>query len=282
MEVGLTHVPGQISKPRDLLEYSNQDDRSMRSLCLLLISGLLWASCHSNSFAQTDGCGNYVPTEVDVHPEYDDVVYDFSTSMMKIRDLSDVAGDHTKNTLHSEAWPVGLSTGEMYFRVTIDIMKMRSGYSQMTCGQIKAAHVDFGFKDNKIYVAKEFPKRSCPYKEVLAHEEKHKTVDREIVEEYIDKIKLALMEASQKIGVVKSGSASVVEDQINSAFNQAVNKLGKDIEEVHAARQKEVDSKEEYQRVTDSCDGLTMETVQQRLEMLEATHPGITKVRQYR
>ncbi len=249
---------------------------------LLLLAALFFSVALQapGAFAasDTEGCNNYVPTEVDVKVQYDDVDYDYTTPMLKIRDLSE--GGKGKDTLHSEAWPVGLSTGEMYFRVNSDMMKMRAGYSQTTCGQIKAIRVEFGFKDNKIYVAKEFPKRSCPFKIVLAHEEKHKAVDRAILEDYGDKIRVAMRDIATRIGVAQSASAIVVDDQINSAFNQAVDKLMRSVEDDLKDRQKGVDTKAEYQRVTDSCEGRTMEIVQQRLELLEETRPGITKVRQ--
>ncbi len=250
---------------------------------LLLVAIVFSITVHApQAFASSDaeGCNTYVPTEVDVKTDYDEVLYDFTQPMLKIRDLSERGKG--KDNLHSEAWPVGLSTGEMFFSVTSDIMKMRTGYSQTTCGQIKAIHVEFGFKDNKIYVAKEFPKRSCPFKEILGHEEKHKAVDRAILDEYTDKMRIAFRDAAKKIGVVQSSSASVIDDQLNSAFNQAVDKISRQIEDDLKERQKEVDSKEEYQRVTDSCDGRTMEIVNQRLEILEESHPGITKVHQSR
>ena len=250
---------------------------------ILLVAIVFSIAVHApQAFAasDTEGCNTYVPTEVNVKTNYDEVLYDFTQPMLKIRDLSERGKG--KDNLHSEAWPVGLSTGEMFFSVTSDIMKMRTGYSQTTCGQIKAIHVEFGFKDNKIYVAKEFPKRSCPFKEILGHEEKHKAVDRTILDEYTDKMRIAFRDAAKKIGVVQSSSASVIDDQLNSAFNQAVDKISRQIEDDLKDRQKEVDSKEEYQRVTDSCDGRTMEIVNQRLEILEESHPGITKVHQSR
>lgn len=256
----------------------------MRNFLLLIAIVFSFAVNGPQAFAASDveGCNNYVPTEVDVKTQYDEVEYDLTQPMLKIRDLSEGGKAKGKDALHSEAWPVGLSTGEMFFSVTSDIMKMRTGYSQTTCGQIKAIHVEFGFKDNKIYVAKEFPKRSCPFKEVLGHEEKHKAVDRAILDEYTDKVRIAFQDAAKKIGVVKSSSSSAIDDQLNSAFNQAVDKIGRQVEDELKSRQKEVDSKEEYQRVTDSCDGRTMEIVNQRLEILEESHPGITKVRQAR
>lgn len=242
---------------------------NVAGLCLLLL-GVLPLPLHADS----DGCNEYSPTLMDVQPQFDDVDYEFYTPMLQIKELS----SGTKNGGKGEQWPVGLSTGEMFFRVTTDVMKIRSNYGQLTCGQVKAIHISFGFKDNKIYVAKEFPRRSCPFKTVLAHEEKHKAVDRALLEEYLEKSKNVLFEEAKKIGVVKAPSPMTVDELINRAISEKVDLIGKELDQEHQMRQEKIDSAEEYQRVTDSCEGLTMEIVHDRLEMLEASQPGITKV----
>lgn len=250
----------------------------MRKAPILALFAVLALSMQlaSAAHADADGCNDYVPTVVTVQPVYDETVYDFTLPMMEIKALAESGKEKAKGSKHAEEWPVGLSLGEMYFSVSRDIMKMRPTSTQITCGQIKAVQIEFGFKDNKILVAKEFPKRSCPYREVLGHEEKHKAVDRRLVEEYAEKIKTVFLDVSRKIGVVRNATSAIVDDQIDSAFSQAVSKLTKEIETEHVERQKDVDTKEEYQRVTDSCEGQTMEIVNQRLNLLEDTHPGST------
>jgi hypothetical protein len=228
------------------------------------------------SHAQTDGCGSYIPTVIDVQPIYDDIVYDFYTPMLKIKALSEKESGGGKG----EQWPVGLSTGEMYFSVTTDTSKMRGTYSTATCGQVKAVHVQLGFKDNIIYVAKEFPRRSCPFKTVLKHEERHKAIDREILETYTEKAKQIFADAAQKIGVIRSAAPQLIDDQIHAAIGDATERLTKAMQDDHATQQRAFDSKEEYQRVSDSCDGRTMETIHDRLDILEQTRPGITRVSQ--
>jgi hypothetical protein len=226
------------------------------------------------SHAQTDGCGSYTPTVIDVQPIYDDIVYEFYTPMLKIKELS----EQTTGASKGEQWPVGLSTGEMYFSVTTDTSKMRGTYSKVTCGQVKAVHVQLGFKDNKIYVAKEFPRRSCPFKTALKHEEHHKAIDRAILETYTEQAKQIFADTAQKIGVIRSSAPQLIDDQIHAAISDATERLTKAMQDDHAAQQRAFDSKEEYQRVSDSCDGRTMETVRERLNLLEQTRPGITRV----
>ncbi len=248
-------------------------------LLLALLNALIICGPSVALADDSSGCNSYVPTIVNIQPRFDETEYDTTTPMLQIRDISEKGQEKAKKTQHAEAWPVGLTIGEMFFNISSDIMKMYIAGGQMTCGQIKIVNVEFGFKNNKIYVAKEFPKRSCPYKEVLKHEEKHKAVDVQLVQEYTEKIKQALIDVSKKIGVVKASASTIVDDQISSAFNQAVQKITKEIETEHVDRQKQVDTKAEYQRVTDSCGGQTMDIVHQRLQILEETRPGSTQAK---
>lgn len=224
-----------------------------------------------------EGCNAFVQPVIDVQPQFDQTEYDYSLKMLQIKELANLGKESVKGSKHTEQWPVGLSTGELFFTASYDKLKMMVSGGQMACGQVSGVHITMGFKNNKIYVAKEFPKRSCPYREVLGHEEKHKAVDRIIVDEYSEKVRVALTDLTKKIGVIKASTPAIVDDKIDSLMNQTIQKFTKEIDEAHIERQKKVDTKEEYQRVTDSCDGQTMEIVNSRLKILEETHPGITQ-----
>lgn len=221
--------------------------------------------------AQNAGCNNYVPASIRIEPVFDDVEY-LVVPMLNIKQMADEdkAGPN-------EHWPVGLSTARAVMKVQTDIFKLRSGQNQHICGQVKNLVVQLGFQENKIYIAKEFPKRSCPYKVVLAHEEMHKEVDRTILVEFSEKARLILSDAAKKIGMVRAATPNMIDEQINEQLSIEMDRLAKEFEDERRARQNAVDSAEEYLRVSQSCEGRTMETVQNRLELLEATYPGITK-----
>ena len=245
--------------------------KSLASIALLL--PMLQAFCGAPAFAAAEGsCNGYVPARIDVQVFFDPVDYQYYTPMLAIRKIS----NDGKENGQSEAWPVGLSTGQIYLKATTDILKMRSGYSQTACTQIKAMRVQFGFKDNKIYVAREFPRRSCPFRQVLEHEEKHKNVDRSILKDYQDRLRADFAAFAMEIGVLRGGGGGA-ERQIDAMLKDRLDKLSQELQSERRARQGQVDSEEEYQRIQDSCDGQLMEVVQQRLDLLEETYPGISK-----
>jgi hypothetical protein len=232
---------------------------------------MIGAPLHAAS--PTYGCNDYAPATINVKPVFDDVEYDSTQPMLKIRDL---AASGTTGT-QSESWPVGLASGQFYLSVTKDIFKTRSSYDPTTCGQIKAIHVEMGFAKNTIYIAKEFPRRSCPYKIVMGHEEKHKAVDRQLLKEYSEKAKSFFARAAETIGVIRNGSGAALDNEMGENISRAMDQFSQEIEDERKSRQKEVDSSEEYARVSAACSGNLMAIVNERLAILEETSPGITK-----
>jgi hypothetical protein len=76
---------------------------------------------------------------------------------------------------------------------------------------------------------------------------------------------------------VLRGGGGGAERQIDAMLKDRLDKLSQELQSERRARQGQVDSEEEYQRIQDSCDGQLMEVVQQRLDLLEETYPGISK-----
>ncbi|HVY12060.1 MAG TPA: hypothetical protein VHB73_00685, partial [Alphaproteobacteria bacterium] len=193
--------------------------------------------------AQTSGaCGPYRPTVIEVAPVFQDVDYEFRQPMMKIKEVAEQAS----NGAQTESWPVGLSVGQLYFRLNTDIYKSRTPNDPAVCAQVKAVHVEMGFVNNVLYVAREFPKRSCPFKVVLEHEEKHKSVDRQLLDDYAVKAKDVFARAAADIGMLRNPSGEAIERLINAGLNSAMESFSAEMNDERKKRQKEVDTSEEY------------------------------------
>ncbi len=111
--------------------------------------------------------------------------------------------------------------------------------------------------DPTIYVAKDFKKRTCKYREVLKHEKQHVRVDKEVLNKYARKIGEALrlsinnapgrgpypLERLESIQVsMQEYVASVIKTQ------QSL------MEEERFRRQQNVDTFEEYERIRLACE----------------------------
>ncbi len=218
--------------------------------------------------AAPNSCSDGAAAIVTVTPTFDDVSYDFRESMMTIRQLASSGG--VKNSQHVE-WPVGLSAGELAVRLNSQFQSKRNPYDNSICGSIRGLQIEIGFTKNIIYVAKEFPSRSCPFKEVLAHEEKHKAVDRAMLDEFAAKAQTYFEDVVKTMGVIQENDPARIEAEFNQRLNVKLNSFVEEMNATRILRQQGVDSPEEYKRVSAVCDGQVNDIVVQRLQLIEDT-----------
>lgn len=110
----------------------------------------------------------------------------------------------------------------------------------------------------KVYIAKEFSKDECWFREIFAHELKHLDVDRAISEEYQTRIQHALGMALDVPGTYWSGPTAKrdmqtakarIKDQVEAILNAAF----KSMSEERAYKQRYVDTPEEYAAINNAC-----------------------------
>ena len=111
--------------------------------------------------------------------------------------------------------------------------------------------------DPTIYIARDYQKRSCNYKEVLKHEKKHVRVDKEVLNKYARKIGEALRHSInnapgrgpyplERLGDIQTSMEEYVASVIKT--QQSL------MEEDRFRQQQGVDSLEEYERIRKACD----------------------------
>lgn len=109
------------------------------------------------------------------------VHHDLSASMIAALSRTMGAVGHTRMRLHTtahvDATFVSTSRGEKSFWVS-------------------GVNVTIWYESIDVYLPREHAEGSCEYQGILAHEKEHIRVDRELVEEYAEKIKVALLAAS--------------------------------------------------------------------------------------
>jgi hypothetical protein len=211
--------------------------------------------------ARADECGEYQPTAVTVVPEFGEITYDHTQGMMAIREL----GKNRRGGSGSNPrqWEVGLAAGRISLRVSSVISKLTT--DEYACGQLGEFRVELGFINNVIYIASELPENTCGYATVLEHEQRHKEIDYALFEEYVEKAKDYFTRMTQDIGMVRQPTGASLEAQINAAIRGASGQFSDELEAERQRRQDELDSPEEYERVTKACNGEIAEIVHKRV-----------------
>lgn len=218
-----------------------------RLLCLAFSLWLLSPQPLAASGLQ--GCGGAGATIIRVTPVDDETRYDNSQSIGAMRELANQGNGS------GESWPVGLATSKPFFSMNSEMVHLTKPSQQLACTWLKAVTVEMGLADNKIYVTSAFPPDSCPYNTVLEHEEKHKAVDRQVLQEYLPQMQQMLETVTASIGIIHTLDIAEAEAAITRQLNEALDQFSKTMEADRTRRQQAVDSPEEYQRIGTSCHG---------------------------
>jgi len=103
-----------------------------------------------------------------------------------------------------------------------------------------------------VFIAKEIPRGSCAWKQVVDHEHKHVNLDRKLLAGLDDMVRPKIAPALRKTVVAKDGNEAlaVLQADARAAINRALTAFIADREKQQLSK---IDTTAEYQRVDDAC-----------------------------
>ncbi len=110
--------------------------------------------------------------------------------------------------------------------------------------------------DQLVYIAKEYKQGTCMNASVWEHEHKHVRVDREIINKYRPVFEQQVRAAALRMGVIgpfDKKNQKVYQDQMMKQIGDAVSAVTKQMESERNIRQQNVDTVQEYDRVSSLC-----------------------------
>jgi hypothetical protein len=186
-----------------------------------------------------------------------DTLFDHSRT---VADLSHLMFDDERHWIDEDGTAMGVTS--QFF----DIDHAAIGYAEIE-GRDGARCV--GYRDGEIeltlgatiYVAKELPEDSCLYREVLAHEHKHRDLGRTMTEAFGRDLEAAIAAAlAEEPYVVLPANTMpwrVADERLLGIIDAVYAKFMRN----HSRRQLAIDSNAEYMRVDDACPGETAKYV---------------------
>ena len=199
-------------------------------------------------------CPEFESPTVTVSPLVRNPRYELSYDLMMLLAMGR-AEDRTRFSSTETETPVGLTTAALKFETTYQIFTVESPLDHSVCAQVKSFNLDFGFDDILVYIASELPHNSCAFREVLDHEHKHVNTDRTLVNFYTPKFQSMFERLINSIGMIRAASGKEAERKIKNDIETYVHELSENLAAVRHKYQKQVDTKEEYERLRKSCNG---------------------------
>lgn len=128
--------------------------------------------------------------------------------------------------------------------------------NRKSCVQLSNVDVMFWAKP-VIVIASNFPKGSCEYRAVLAHEQKHIRTTRKFIREFAPKLRREvhdIIDNSRDHMVVSTESLQYAQKQIQEPIIKRLIAYQNEIMPILQNRQNAIDTPEEYERVAAQCD----------------------------
>lgn len=221
---------------------------TVRLLFLALLGMLLAAS---PAAAQSNGCTGFPPAKLDLNTVLVPVQRD---DALTIGQLTRLPGRTPGPASTADSHVLGLTQARYGEQSQVSALFKTMGDGTY-CASASALTISFGFQQRIVHVASEIPAGSCLHGEVLAHEMRHVAVDEALLQEMMPQIRNRLEQAIAEMAPVRSRSQSQAMAAVRRPLESAMRRIMQDFGRERDRRQAQVDTVEEYERVSRVCNG---------------------------
>jgi hypothetical protein len=150
--------------------------------------------------------------------------------------------------------PLGLTEVKTRFTSSMEseVIRLRNG---RYCASLRTLFVDFIFDDTTVYVATNLPRSSCIYREVLLHEYKHVEVDRQLLAQWRSTLEREAQNAARTVGIIEARSQNELGEMMKAKLEPQLRRTFQQLLDARDRAQAQIDTREEYERVSRSCNG---------------------------
>ncbi len=204
------------------------------------------------AFAQ-GWCRSVQSPQIHVKTSTDQVRYDFSRSEKDLNNFSvDTVNPYGKSVITDVG---GLMQGGISASQSMRYGTMTNNASREICYWY--TNIDVMLHINPtIFIAREFPQGSCKHNAILAHEQQHVMIDREIVNKYAKIIGDALNNEVRKksvFGPLPLSRQGELEAYLKSNMQNILTVYTQKMNDERKQRQQAFDNLKEYERVNHMC-----------------------------
>lgn len=200
-------------------------------------------------------CQPYLPPVIHVTPQYGNPTLNNIQTIDEIQRLA-AHGVAPASPLHQV--PVGVTTADLRIAsdYSLELRRITTLRGQTYfCAMPSRFDVALDLSETTVYITRELPLNSCSYDTVMEHEEKHVATDRDLITEFTASLPALLAQHLRDIGVQQGLSKDAVQETMRAQYEAMMHIIKAQMVAVREARQKAVDSPEEYSRISQSCDG---------------------------
>ncbi len=212
-------------------------------------TGLLLATPVASPFT----CSITQAPIINIRPQTKEVLYDVGKTSAQLNQLK--SNTISPYGLNADQTTGGLRHDQPTMTTTMKYNVIQDPVTQTICMSYNTINVDIQLQP-KIYIAKEFNKGRCA-REVIKHENKHVTVDRQVINKYSKLMGTAIQKAVNEAGAIGPfpvSRAPELQEMMAGHIENALSSIRLLMTNEMNQRQQQVDSLEEYEQVGQFCE----------------------------
>lgn len=217
----------------------------------VLLAAFLFATPAAAQTIADDLCAPYPNYEVNITPLFDEPALNFNANLAEIQVL---AQDPTKAIPHYDSVTLGVTRYKPVINFEIPFMKQQLSDGSF-CARVTKLNAVIGYRDITVLIAKEFPEGSCAFDHIMTHEQRHITVNRELLLEYVPIIQEKLTSFLKLYGMSIVADPDYAEKLLRYNVNKIFQESTDQILQENMRRQRLIDTPEEYARNNKVCGG---------------------------
>lgn len=189
------------------------------------------------------------PTKINIIPRTDDVIYDNSLNVIQLSQKHTDTDSPYDNSVVQHT--LGLMSGSIGLSARSEIGFIKKG--KRKCLYFKMIEVNIQVSPT-IYIANDYKKNGCMYKEIKKHELMHVKVDRLVINKYSKKVGHKILEIIDElpvVGVIHKRDSEEASERMRKYVKDKILYVNAQMIDERKRRQSIVDSLEEYQRLED-------------------------------
>lgn len=156
-------------------------------------------------------------------------------STKSLRQINALAGSH--GMARKGVIVLGMTEIKLRSGVKVHYVGSRSG--KFTCVSVSKMEINFGLKQHKVHLPREYRRGSCQFNVVLRHEMAHVDVNRRSVRKYAAALKNEMRSALRRAGPVAASSMTKGQNikaaQVQKVIDENVSRFTEEVTKLHDA-----------------------------------------------
>lgn len=232
----------------------------MRALFLILVLLLL---CPTVT-AQASPCPRVGPPSVSVGIDMGPVQGDHSKTIAQLTELGAEPMSRQAALSGRQHVPLGLTSAQIKTAYELEGRTVTQGDGTV-CTYLYRLTIQLSNASTMVYIAREIPSGTCINGEVTAHENKHVAVNNAVLRDYQSRLADDVRTSLQNLGAIAVRSRAVAMQSLSDQVKGPVEAAVKRMDEERLRRQAQIDTPQEYDRVSRACNGEAQRYVRQAL-----------------